>query len=704
MSGVIMLQMSRFATRKLLQQWNINCKNPVRLYQLSGLTLMRSQRKLVCKNVFEASLFTHVRLGVTSGPRCVWTNFRASTPFTFYSTSTHSRQAAEHAGSEVKTNDKPGQVSTNDFKKLLQLAHPERWRLSAAVSFLVVSSAVTMSAPFFLGKVIDTVYSNSSEEFTSSLTSLCIMLAGVFLCGGAANAARVYLIQVSGQQIVRNLRESLFSSILRQEVGFFDKTRTGELINRLSSDTAIVGSALTDNVSDGLRSIAQAGAGVSMMFYVSPSLATFVLMIVPPMAGLAVIYGRYVRSISKQTQDALAQAMQLAEERISNLRTVRAFGKELTEVQTYAEKVDYVLRLAKKEALFTAGFFGVTGLSGNMIILSVLYKGGLLMGSEHMTVGELSSFLMYAFWVGISIAGLSSFYSELMKGFGAGTRLWELMERKPEFPLNEGVVLRPEQLKGALEFHNVSFAYPTRKDVLIFQNLSLTVPAGSVMAVVGSSGSGKSTLVSLLLRLYDPDSGMVTIDGHDIRNLNAYWLRSRIGTVSQEPVLFSCSIAENIAYGASDPSQVTTQDILRAAQIANAHDFINGFPKGFDTVVGEKGVLLSGGQKQRIAIARALLKNPKILLLDEATSALDTENEFLVQEALERLMQDRTVLVIAHRLSTIQNADAVAVLDQQHVVECGSHAQLLTNQDGLFRKLMERQALLHADPKLALAK
>ncbi|KAB5581598.1 hypothetical protein PHYPO_G00177630 [Pangasianodon hypophthalmus] len=704
MCGVMMLQMSRFTTRKLLQQWTITCKRQVRLYQLSGVTLMRSRRKLVCKTVLEASLFSHVRPGASLGPHCVWTHIRASTPFAFYCTSTDSKQAAEHAGSEVKTKDRPGRISSDDFKKLLQLAHPERWRLSAAVSFLVVSSAVTMSAPFFLGKVIDTVYSNSSADFSASLTSLCIMLAGVFLCGGAANAARVYLIHVSGQQIVRNLRESLFSSILRQEVGFFDKTRTGELINRLSSDTVLVGHALTDNMSDGLRSVAQAGAGVSMMFYVSPSLATFVLMIVPPVAGLAVIYGRYVRSISKQTQDALAQATQLAEERIGNLRTVRAFGKELTEVQTYAEKVEYVLRLAKKEAMLTAGFFGVTGLSGNMIVLSVLYKGGLLMGSEHMTVGELSSFLMYAFWVGISIAGLSSFYSELMKGFGAGTRLWELMERKPEFPLNEGLVLRPEQLKGALEFCNVSFAYPTRKDVPIFQNLSLSVPAGSVMAVVGSSGSGKSTLVSLLLRLYDPDSGMVTIDGHDIRTLNAYWLRSHIGTVSQEPVLFSCSIAENIAYGATDPSQVTTQDILRAAQIANAHDFINGFPKGFDTVVGEKGVLLSGGQKQRIAIARALLKNPKILLLDEATSALDAENEFLVQEALDRLMQDRTVLVIAHRLSTIQNADAVAVLDQRHVVECGRHAQLLTNQDGLFRKLMEKQAFLNAEQKLALAK
>ncbi|KAK3553418.1 hypothetical protein QTP70_003482 [Hemibagrus guttatus] len=673
MCGIIMLQMLRFTTRKLLHQWNITCKGQVRLYQLSGkgLALMRSQRQLLCKTIRETASFSHVRLGASLGPHCVWTHFNASKPFAFYSTSTDSKQAANHEGSEVKTTDKPGKVSSEDFKKLMQLAYPERWRLSAAVGFLVFSSAVTMSAPFFLGKVIDTIYTNSAADLTASLSSLCIMLAGVFLCGGAANAARVYLIQVSGQQIVRNLRESLFSSILRQEVGFFDKTRTGELINRLSSDTARVGSVLTDNMSDGLRALAQAGAGVSMMFYVSPSLATFVLMIVPPLAGLAVIYGRYVRSISKQTQDALAQATQLAEERISNLRTVRAFGKELTEVQTYAEKVEYVLQLARKEARLTAGFFGVTGLSGNMIVLSVLYKGGLLMGSEHMTVGELSSFLMYAFWVGISIA--------------------------------EGLVLRPDQIKGALEFSNVSFAYPTRKDVSIFRNLTLSVPAGSVMAVVGSSGSGKSTLVSLLLRLYDPDSGMVTIDGHDIRSLNASWLRSCIGTVSQEPVLFSCSIAENIAYGATDPRQLTTQDILRAAQIANAHGFINGFPKGFDTVVGEKGVLLSGGQKQRIAIARALLKNPKILLLDEATSALDAENEFLVQEALERLMQDRTVLIIAHRLSTIQNADAVAVLDQQHVVECGSHAELLANQDGIFRKLMEKQAFSDAEQKLALA-
>lgn len=596
-------------------------------------------------------------------------------------------------------------VPLEDVKRIFKLAYPERWKLAAAVGFLSMSSAVTMSTPFFLGKVIDTIYSTGSdtETMTASLSSLCLILSGVFVCGGAANAARVYLMQTSGQHIIRNLRDSVFSSILRQEVAFFDRNKTGELINRLSADTAVVGHSITDNLSNGLRAVAQAAAGVSMMFYVSPTLARFVLLIVPPVALLAVIYGRYLRSLSKKTQDALAQATQLAEERISNIRTVRAFGKDLSEIHTYSQKTDHVLTLAKKEAVLSAGFFGATGLSGNLMILSVLYKGGLLMASQHMTVGELSSFVMYTIWVGISVTGLTSFYSELMKGFGAGTRMWQLLDRTPELPLNEGLVLDEHKLRGCLEFSDVSFAYPTRKEALIFQNLSLLVPAGSVMAVVGPSGSGKSTLVSLLLRLYDPDNGVITIDGHDIRDLNPYWLRSNIGTVSQEPVLFSCSIRDNITYGALDPNAVTTEEIHRVARAANAYDFIQAFPSGFDTVVGEKGILLSGGQKQRIAIARALLKNPKILLLDEATSALDAENEFLVQEALERLMEGRTVLIIAHRLSTIQNANAVAVLDQKRIAECGQHTELLSNRQGLFRRLMEKQAFLQEEQKRALS-
>lgn len=573
---------------------------------------------------------------------------------------------------------------------------------SAAVGFLTVSSVITMSAPFFLGKVIDVIYTDPTGDVTDSLTSLCALLSGIFVCGAAANAIRVYLMQTAGQRIVKRLRATMFSSILKQEIAFFDKTSTGELINRLSSDTTLLGRSVTENLSDGLRAGAQASVGVGMMFFVSPKLATFVLSVVPPLAIIAVIYGRYLRKLTRMTQDSLAEATQLAEERIGNIRTVRAFGQEMTEMDKYISKVDYVLQLAKREALARAGFFGATGLSGNMIVLSVLYKGGLLMGSTQMTIGELSSFLMYAFWVGISIGGLSSFYSELMKGLGAGGRLWELIERKPELPFNDGIVLNKDLFKGALEFKEIHFAYPTRPEISVFQDFSLSIPAGSVMAMVGPSGSGKSTIVSLLLRLYDPISGTITVDGFDIRQLNPVWFRTKIGTVSQEPILFSCSIAENIAYGAEDPSMVTAEEIQKVAEIANAANFIRDFPKGFHTLVGEKGILLSGGQKQRIAIARALLKNPKILLLDEATSALDAENEYLVQEALDRLMEGRTVLIIAHRLSTIQNADSVAVLDQGRIIECGKHEELLANPNGLFRKLMKKQAFLQNSEAFAL--
>ncbi|XP_053462307.1 ATP-binding cassette sub-family B member 10, mitochondrial isoform X5 [Nycticebus coucang] len=491
---------------------------------------------------------------------------------------------------------RPAAIRFSETRKLLQLAYPERRRLAAAVGFLALSSVITMSAPFFLGKIIDVIYTNPTVDYSGNLTHLCLGLSGVFLCGAAANAIRVYLMQTSGQRIVNRLRTSLFSSILRQEVGFFDKTRTGELINRLSSDTALLGRSLTENLSDGLRAGAQASVGISMMFFVSPNLATFVLSVVPPMSIIAVIYGRYLRKLTKVTQDSLAEATQLAEERIGNVRTVRAFGKEMTEIEKYAGRVDHVMQLARKEAFARAGFFGATGLSGNLIVLSVLYKGGLLMGSAHMTVGELSSFLMYAFWVGVSIGGLSSFYSELMKGLGAGGRLWELLERTPEMPFNEGVILNEKSFQGALEFKNVHFAYPARLGAPIFQDFSLSIPSGSVTALVGPSGSGKSTVVSLLLRLYDPVSGTISLDGHDIRQLNPVWLRSKIGTVSQEPILFSCSIAENIAYGADDPSSVTAEQVGRVAEVANAAAFIRNFPQGFNTVVGEKGILLSESQ------------------------------------------------------------------------------------------------------------
>jgi ATP-binding cassette subfamily B (MDR/TAP) protein 10 len=595
---------------------------------------------------------------------------------------------------KMPTSGKKPVPKASDVYRLLSLAKPEKWRLAAAVGFLFISSAVTMAVPFGIGRVIDIIYTTAKDgDMVGRLTSFCEILLAIFLFGALANFGRIYIMQTSGIRIIRSLRCQLFSSIIRQEMAFFDRNKTGELINRLSTDTSLVGQSVTMNISDGLRSVVQALAGVSMMVFMSPKLSIIALSIVPPVAVLSRIYGRYVQGITKQVQDSLADATQVAEERLANMRTVRAFVQEVKETNVYNSRIDSVLRLSYKEALARGIFWAMTGLSGNLIILSVFYYGGIMMNESQITVGELSSFLMYAAFVGISIGGLSSFYTELMRGIGASSRLWELVDRKPSIPLTEGKI--PSQnLIGTIEFRNIQFSYPARSEVSVLNGLNLVVPSGSITAIVGSSGSGKSTLPALLMRFYDPNHGGIFIDGADIREYSPQWLRSHMGIVNQEPTLFSTTIAENILYGAVEPTSVSQQQIIDAAKMANADSFIQRFPRGFDTVVGERGVMLSGGQKQRIAIARAIIKNPRILLLDEATSALDAESEYFVQEALERVMVGRTVMVIAHRLSTIKNANQIAVLEAGQIVEVGSYERLMTIPDGMFRKLVERQTIV----------
>ena len=430
-------------------------------------------------------------------------------------------------------------------------------------------------------------------------------------------------------------------------------------------------------------------AGIGMMFYMSPQLALVSLSVVPPVAAWGVLMGRKVRKTSRKVQDALAEATQVAEERISNIRTVRIFAKEDNEINRYDEEMKKVLSSAQKEAKVQAQFYGWTGLSGNMIILTVLYYGGSLVTTDVISVGNLTSFILYAAYVGIGFSGLSSFYAETMKAMGASSRLWEITDKQPLMPLNTKELLVPAvPLRGNIKFENVDFSYPSRSDIKILKGLNLNVPSGLVMAVVGGSGSGKSTLASLILRLYDADQGRITIDGYDIRKLNPTWLREQIGTVAQEPVLFSSSIRDNITYGAT--SETTQEQVEAAAKEANAHDFIISFPEGYDTLVGERGVMLSGGQKQRVAIARAILKNPQILLLDEATSALDTASEHQVKLALDRVMKGRSVIMIAHRLSTIQNANQIVVLEDGKIVEKGTYNELLVLKDGRFRALVRK--------------
>merc|ERR1719220_1778703 len=382
-------------------------------------------------------------------------------------------------------------------------------------------------------------------------------------------------------------------------------------------------------------------AGVGMMFYMSPQLAFVGLAVVPPVSIWGMFMGKKVKNVSKDLQDTLAASTSLAQEKISNIRTVRSFAMETSEVEGYKKQMGEGLVKGEREAMVQAKFYGVTGMAGNMIVLTVLYYGGSLVTNDVLTVGNLASFVLYSAYVGIGLSGVSTFYGEMMKGLGASTRLWELTDRTPLIPPVGGIV--PVNPKGQIRFENVSFAYPTRPDQEILKSLNLDIPPKTVVAIVGPSGSGKSTIGSLLLRLYSPNSGSVSLDGQEIGSLDPNFLRTYIGTVSQEPVLFSSSIRDNILYGAPNPEKVSQEDLERAAKEANAHNFIMAFPEGYDTLVGERGVMLSGGQKQRVAIARAIIKQPGLLLLDEATSALDSASEHeVVKVALERIMRGRS--------------------------------------------------------------
>lgn len=580
-------------------------------------------------------------------------------------------------------------LATTEIKRLLTAAKTEKWKLAGAVLLLFLSSAVTMSVPFCVGKIID-IMTSSSDDMKSNLITICKVLVAIFIIGATANFGRVYLINISSQNVINELRKKIYASVLSQESAFFDCNKTGELVNRLSVDTATVGMSITNNVSDGLRSSFSFLASSSLMIYTSPELATVGLVTVAPVALIAVIFGKYLKKNSQHVQDALASATQVAEERISNIRTVQAFLRLQHENKLYNAKIDSVLYFAKNESLLRAAFFGLTGFSGNLIILSVLYYGGQMMSENIITIGGLSSFLLYAAYVGISIGGMSNFYTEFMRGLGASSRLWELIDRKPLISAEGGITLA--SLQGNVHFSNVTFAYPSRPDVFVLSDFSLSIPAGSVCAIVGSSGCGKSTVGSLLLRLYDTQKGTIFIDEVDIKSMNLLWLRKSISIVSQEPVLFSFSIRENVMYGLPDDVKIDNKMIEDVLHKANALEFIQKMPRGLDTVVGERGSMLSGGQRQRIAIARALLKNPKLLILDEATSALDAESEFLVQKALEDLMKNRTVITIAHRLSTVKKADVIIVLENGKVIEKGKYDDLIFNR-GAFYRLVQHQNL-----------
>ncbi|KAF0694390.1 Aste57867_14730 [Aphanomyces stellatus] len=604
----------------------------------------------------------------------------------------HSSLGGKIDGTTADDDASPSTPATkrSDFRRLMQLYAPEKRNLAISMSALGVSTAITMCMPFGMGRIIDVVTQPGGLE---QLPVVVTALGGLFVVGAASNVVRVNMMNMIGERIANKLRQDTYASILTQDMTFFDKTKTGELLNRLSADTALVGTVLSDNVAQGFRSVGQGIGSVTMLFVTCPQLGMVMLAVVPPLALGAVSYGRYVKTLTRQVQSKLSEATDLAEERLNNIRVVRWFAKESFETAAHAEKISGILALAQKRSLASATFFGAVDLSVKMSMLGVLGYGGSMVADGVLTVGELSAFLMYTLYVGMSFAGMSSFYSEIMRGLGASQRVFELMERTPDVistPTTPHAL--PSPLKGQVQFDNVSFRYPGRPDAVIFDGLNLTVQPNQTLAIVGPSGGGKSTVMTLLARFYELNGencgGTITIDGVDITQLDPLALRGLIGTVSQEPPLFGATIAENIAYGLTDGVEVCRDEIIAAAKQANAHEFIMALPDQYETHVGSKGLSLSGGQKQRVAIARALVKNPRILLLDEATSALDHESERLVQDAIDRAKTDRTVILISHRLSSIKSADRIAVIAEGRVVEEGTFAELAQHEESVFTQVV----------------
>ncbi len=559
------------------------------------------------------------------------------------------------------------------------------WKaLAGATALLLLGSAAALAYPQGIRVIVDGALGSRDM---GRIRLAALLMGGLAVVQGLAVAGRAYLFGLAGERGVKRVRQRLFDALVVQEVGFFDAQRTGDLTSRLASDTASLQGLLSSQLSMGLRNAVQVVGGLVLLVITSTKLTGVMLLVVPAVAIGAVFYGRKIRALSRKYQDALADAGHAAEESLSAIRTVRQFAAEPAEMARYGDAVEASFRLARTRARAAAIFMGAASAGVYAALAVVLGYGGALVASGELSAGALTAFLVYTLLIAMGLGTLADIWAEAMRGLGAAERVLDLTDRRPEMPVSGG--RRLDRVEGRVAYEGVRFRYPTRPEVEVLQGVDLSVEPGQVVALVGPSGGGKSTLGALLSRLYDPSAGRVTLDGADLRDLDPAWLRRLVGVVSQEPVLFSTSIAENVRYGRAGAPEDEVREALRAA---NALAFVDRFPDGLGTRVGERGQQLSGGQKQRIAIARALLKDPRILLLDEATSALDAESEALVQDALTRLMKGRTSVVIAHRLSTVIGADRVVVVDGGKVVESGTHAELLA-RGGAYARLVERQVL-----------
>lgn len=557
-------------------------------------------------------------------------------------------------------------------------------RFILGLFFLLLTSATALIFPSLMGDLVD----SAKKTLFDDINKVAIWLLILFLAQAVFSFFRIYLFAQVTEFTLQKLRQSIYNHLIQLPMAFFSTNRVGEINSRISADITQIQDTFTTTLAEFLRQFILVIGGIILISITSIELTLFMLALFPIMIVIAIIFGRYIRKTSKMVQEKVAESNTIVEETMQGIASVKAFANEFLEVARYKKSTQEITGLSLKNAKLRGLFasFIIFCLFG--AIVAVIWYAVRLVQTGELTEGEMFAFILYTTFVGASIGGIAELYTQIQKAVGATERVLDILDEQKENINIEPQSIAAERLSGHVTFDKVAFQYPSRKEISVLKEVSFEALPGQKVALVGPSGAGKSTITALLLRFYDPVSGKINIDGKNSTDYLLTELRNQMAIVPQDVMLFGGTILENIAYGKPN---ATMQEIIEAAEKANAKTFIESFPEKYETIVGERGITLSGGQRQRIAIARAVLKNPSILILDEATSSLDSESERLVQEALNLLMVGRTSFIVAHRLSTIRNADKIIVIDNGTVAEIGTHDELINNREGIYQHLYNLQ-------------